>query len=260
MSNTNVTKKTLKAGDVLTLREEFRTFSGPAFTVKGITANGHFVMWESFRTWAPKMFEETSDCLVEFKHEDVPSEFTREDLEDGMVLETESGLRFIVSGTDLIGQDNVDSLANYTYELEHHVASFLSIVKVYTTAHSDVLSEVFDDENLMVLWDRTYGYVGTNWGATGVYKTRDFAEGEDFTEEHVKNGMVLEAKSGVRFLVVDHKLRGLSSVVCLYRYLPNLQHKYIDALTIVKAYEAKSVAPLSHVFDDENLKLIWERK
>ena len=263
----NVNTIIVKAGDVLTLREEFRNsfFHGPTLTVKGITANGHFVMWESFCSWAPEMFEETNGFDVEwenvFKHEEPSSAFTRENLEDGMVVETESGLRFLVSGTDLIGQNNVDSLANYTYELEHHIASFLSIVKVYTTGNK-TLAKVFEDENLMVLWDRTRGYVGKKWPVITLGEACEFFGEirENFMEEDIRNGMILEAKSGVRFLVVAQSLYGLNSVVHLFQYLTNLQHKIFDDLTIVKAYEAKTVAPLSRVFDDESLTLIWERK
>lgn len=82
--------------------------------------------------------------------------FTKSDLQNGMVIETRDKTRFLVNGNILVGKgDDWDKLKGYNEDLkcEHVYTEKFDIVKVYTT-NSYYIEHMFDDDNLILIWER----------------------------------------------------------------------------------------------------------
>lgn len=82
-------------------------------------------------------------------------EFTKADLEDGMVVEYNDnsfGKRLVVGGF-LIGEDGYDDLVNYNENLKN-VVSDLEIVRVYKIKCMGEISSIMKDYNLELIWER----------------------------------------------------------------------------------------------------------
>lgn len=82
-------------------------------------------------------------------------EFTKADLEDGMVVEYNDnsfGKRLVVGGF-LIGEDGYDDLVNYNENLKN-VVSDLEIVRVYKIKCMGEISSIMKDCNLELIWER----------------------------------------------------------------------------------------------------------
>lgn len=83
-------------------------------------------------------------------------EFTKSDLKNGMVVETRNKTRFLVNGDILVGKWNDwDELENYEDDLTifGEKDDECDIVKVYTTS-SHYIEYMFDDDNLILIWER----------------------------------------------------------------------------------------------------------
>src|SRR5574344_1260071 len=83
-------------------------------------------------------------------------EFTKSMLQNGMVVETGDKTRFLVNGDILVGKGvNFDELENYEDDLTIFGEKYneCDIVKVYTT-NSPHIEHMFDDENLILIWER----------------------------------------------------------------------------------------------------------
>lgn len=87
-------------------------------------------------------------------------EFTKSMLQNGMVIETRDKIRFLVNGDILVGKGdnyNFDELENYEDDLtvfgNKYKLDKYDIVKVYTT-NSYCIEHIFDDVNLILLWER----------------------------------------------------------------------------------------------------------
>jgi hypothetical protein len=96
----------------------------------------------------------------EEKENKMKKEFTKSDLENGMVIESRNKTRFLVNGDILVGKGvNFDNLENYKDDLTDLLTIFgekddeCDIVKVYTT-NSPHIEHMFDDENLILIWER----------------------------------------------------------------------------------------------------------
>ena len=85
--------------------------------------------------------------------------FTKDDLEDGMVVEYANGERRLVLEKYLLGNDGCNLLEHYSENLDYISYPYcpfseeLRIDKVYS-AHMNILSKYFNDENLNLIWER----------------------------------------------------------------------------------------------------------
>jgi hypothetical protein len=83
-------------------------------------------------------------------------EFTKSMLQNGMVIETRNKTRFLVNRDILVGKgDDWDELENYEDDLTifGEKDDECDIVKVYTT-NSYYIEHMFDDDNLILIWER----------------------------------------------------------------------------------------------------------
>lgn len=116
---------------------------------------------------------------------------------------------------------------------------------------------------------------GTCYYGSGEYSTRDFAEKynykilewsdymkKEFTKVDLKSGMAVEYKnkdSGKR-MVVGNMLIGEDGSHRLEAYKNDLTEGYSEGqLDIIRVYKIKNEKRFEHIFDDDNLELIWER-
>lgn len=82
-------------------------------------------------------------------------EFTKSDLEDGMVVEYNDnsfGKRLVV-GDFLIGEDGYADLGDYNENLKS-MASDIEIVRVYKIKRMGKISSIMHDDNLELIWER----------------------------------------------------------------------------------------------------------
>jgi hypothetical protein len=84
-------------------------------------------------------------------------EFTKADLEDGMVVEyrcKDYGKRMVV-GNMLIGEDGSNRLEAYENVLtQGYAESQLSIIRVYKIKNERNFKHIMDDDNLELIWER----------------------------------------------------------------------------------------------------------
>ena len=84
-------------------------------------------------------------------------EFTKADLEDGMVVEyrcKDYGKRMVV-GNMLIGEDGSHRLEAYENVLtQGYAESRLSIIRVYKIKNERNFKHIMDDDNLELIWER----------------------------------------------------------------------------------------------------------
>lgn len=84
-------------------------------------------------------------------------EFTKADLEDGMVVEyrcKDYGKRMVV-GNMLIGEDGSHRLEAYENDLtQGYAESKLSIIRVYKIKNERNFKHIMDDDNLELIWER----------------------------------------------------------------------------------------------------------
>lgn len=80
----------------------------------------------------------------------------KNDLENGMIVETRKGLRFLILGENLIGDDLFNSLNSYDEQMNDKLFddSDYDIIKVYKFNGRVVLSEIFEDKNLKLIWEK----------------------------------------------------------------------------------------------------------
>lgn len=90
--------------------------------------------------WTDEMFE--------------PNElnFTKSDLQDGMVVEYRNGKRRMVLGDKFIGEYHYLLINDFNDSLENNYSPD-SVDKVYKSYASNLL-EYFDDENIELIWER----------------------------------------------------------------------------------------------------------
>lgn len=116
---------------------------------KGETCYVGFGMFSSYRYYNSEGYEilEWSDYMQK--------EFTKADLEDGMVVEYKDkafGRRLVV-GDCLIGIDGHCGLDDYDENLFNKYAD-LEIVKVYKTIRTNIFEKFIGDNNLELIWER----------------------------------------------------------------------------------------------------------
>jgi hypothetical protein len=82
--------------------------------------------------------------------------FTKANLESGMVVECRNGKRFLVLRDKLLNGTRWRAIENYTSELKECVNGTYpyDIMKVYDTIGVTSLAGVFVDDNLILIWER----------------------------------------------------------------------------------------------------------
>ncbi|WP_283695778.1 hypothetical protein [Clostridium perfringens] len=80
----------------------------------------------------------------------------KNDLENGMIVEIRKGLRFLILDENLIGDDLFNSLNSYDEQMNDKLFndSDYDIIKVYKFNGRVVLSEIFEDKNLKLIWEK----------------------------------------------------------------------------------------------------------
>ncbi|MBO3398402.1 hypothetical protein JJB71_12715 [Clostridium perfringens] len=80
----------------------------------------------------------------------------KNDLENGMIVEIRKGLRFLILDENLIGDDLFNSLNSYDEQMNKKLFddSDYDIIKVYKFNGRVVLSEIFEDKNLKLIWEK----------------------------------------------------------------------------------------------------------
>lgn len=75
----------------------------------------------------------------------------------------------------------------------------------------------------------------------------------------LKDGMIVEIRNGRRFLVLGKNLIREKSYFNRSDIRDDLKDKCFDDYDIMKVYKSTAFG-LNHIFEDENLEMIWERK
>lgn len=78
-------------------------------------------------------------------------------------------------------------------------------------------------------------------------------------KEDLKNGMIVEVKTGRRYLVLNDEIIRVDGREPIKNYSDNLTHKNVSKYDIVKIYEFKNHYTLTDIFNDYALQLIWQR-
>lgn len=82
--------------------------------------------------------------------------FTKADLENGMVVECRNGERYLVLKGKLLDGAHWKHISDYTAEMKEYVKGTYpyDIMKVYDTIGVTNLHNIFSDENLILIWER----------------------------------------------------------------------------------------------------------
>lgn len=101
-----------------------------------------------------KFYEKHGFTILEWS--DFTTEFTKADLKDGMIVEYACGWKRMVLNGNLLCISGHASLRDFTDDLKSPWNKSLNINKVYTcnTNHSAGLTEIFDNHNLTLIWER----------------------------------------------------------------------------------------------------------
>lgn len=91
--------------------------------------------------------------FIYFEDELEMYEFTKSDLEDGMVVELNDGTRMVVCRDKFIGTSCFVNIKNFDEDLNNENSEDYSVRKVYRS-FSLCLRDVFDDECLELIWER----------------------------------------------------------------------------------------------------------
>lgn len=78
----------------------------------------------------------------------------KNELKSGMVVEYRDGIKRLIIGDKLIGDDGHSSLSNFNDDLKHILYSDLDIIKVYKYKYTSIFSELLKDDNLNLIWER----------------------------------------------------------------------------------------------------------
>ena len=108
------------------------------------------------------LYENISDILKQYENQKLQertkqvtkSDFTKADLKDGMIIENRAGKRRLVIGEKLTGKDGFSIIANYKEDLKSKFNEELDIIKVYKIQYVRILTDIFNDENLELIWER----------------------------------------------------------------------------------------------------------
>ena len=87
---------------------------------------------------------------------------------------------------------------------------------------------------------------------------------KEFTKADLKDGMVVEYRNGERRIVLGGVLYSETkdSKLCFYdeNLLDNCMDENFTGFDIMKVYDVKYHKSFKTLFDDDNLRLVWERE
>lgn len=102
-------------------------------------------------------YEEEKYTILEWS-DYMKKEFTKSDLKDGMVVEYRKGNKLVVFGEKLLTKTSNDSMDGFEDDLTDKAfkEKDYDIIKVYKVNTKKVrqLNDVFDDDNLELIWER----------------------------------------------------------------------------------------------------------
>lgn len=95
-----------------------------------------------------------------------------------------------------------------------------------------------------------------------IIKWSDYMKRKNFTKADFESGMVVECRSGERFLVLRDKLLNGTHWRAIENYTSELKECVNGTYPydIMKIYDTIGVTNLHNAFSDDNLILIWERQ
>lgn len=166
-------KKDAKSIPGLIFMSEMKRFLGQKVTIRSVLENDEYYI------------EEDTTCDHGwFWHESwlEPVEFTKADLEGGMVVELRNGERLLVTREYWVGNYRCFDRIIFSDDLTHKNDEKLDVIKVFRVRDPRCLVEVFDDRTLGLIWERK--------------------EEPDFTEMTVAE---IEEKLGYKIKVVGDK-------------------------------------------------------
>ena len=107
---------------------------------------GGYQSCDYFRKYRCNILE-WSDCMQK--------EFTKADLEDGMVVKHRNGDKRMVISEALIGEDGYADRNCFREDLTHRYFKDLDIVGVYAIQEYNNFADMLSDYNLELIWERT---------------------------------------------------------------------------------------------------------
>ena len=110
-----------------------------------------------------KDVEEAYNIVFGKEKNKMNKEFTKNDLQTGMVVETKDGTKYVVMRNScmpapdsdfIVNRNGWNTLNNYSDNLlENHYYSDLDIIKVYKPKYPNVI-RTFEDDELKLIWQR----------------------------------------------------------------------------------------------------------
>lgn len=84
-------------------------------------------------------------------------EFTKADLKDGMIVEQKNGERYVIYNGKELSLDGYNPLEQFRDDLTNELSKLYDIKKVYKLNTKEIycLNDIFYDENLELIWERT---------------------------------------------------------------------------------------------------------
>ena len=125
---------------------EMLSLKGQIVTIKDVYPNGYLILEDEWY-WSDEMFE---PCKINF---------TKSDLQNGMVVEYKNGLRRLFIKKDeinkslFIGEEGSLNLISFKDTLECIGCDDMSVYRIYTSI-SPKLTNFFDNEFLSLVWER----------------------------------------------------------------------------------------------------------
>ena len=110
------------------------------------TGYGEFASYDFYKEREYKILE-WSDYM--------DKEFTKADLEDGMVVKYRDGDKRMVINEALIGEDGYEYRHCFREDLTHRYFKDLDIVGVYAIQEYNNFADMLSDYNLELIWERT---------------------------------------------------------------------------------------------------------
>ena len=124
-------------------------FAGTICTIRSVSETFYSVEENDF-FWTDKMFED----VISF------DSFTKANLKDGMIVELKNGQKGIVLGDRIVCADKCYRIGGFANDLENYTESSLDIVKVFRSVDATSFSDMFNTNNLKLIWEKNTGYNG----------------------------------------------------------------------------------------------------
>lgn len=125
--------------------QEKKKYLGKIFTISEVNPN----------IQSDKHYGVSENPFIFFEDELEIYEFTKSDLEDGMVVELNDKTRMFVYGDKFLGTSYFVNIKNIDDDLNNKYSADHSVKKVFRS-YALCLNDYFDDECLDLIWERHY--------------------------------------------------------------------------------------------------------